>query len=221
MKEKVSISLCHSFGEYDVEVFTWIDLLKTSGELIEELTNYAYPTQDKAQAYIKELAEEYEVMEVNHTSDEEKYNQEDESDDFNEDDQPMMDEDEFWNIIELSLEQQGTEEQRLWLIDLLVQMSDEKIWSFENRMREIGRYVYNHENMVDAYRLAGVWGGDDSYSYFCSWLISRGKDIMDDVLANPMEVKYYLNSKNLTEDGARNELFGYVSVYALDKKALS
>lgn len=212
MKEKIAITVLEFDGQYDVEVFSWIDSIASKGDLIEAITEYGFDDQDGAIQYIQDLKETYTIVKLEQVSEEDM------------DDAPKegMTEEAFWELIDSSLEQKDLKTQREWLVQTLAQMSDDNIQGFGEIIRSVSSSVYYHEQRQNAYRLAGVYGNDDSVDDFCMWLISRGKDVMEDVLRDPMEVTYYLNEKNLNEYGeATNELFGYATSYAMEAKRAS
>jgi Protein of unknown function (DUF4240) len=94
----------------------------------------------------------------------------------------VVDLDEFWALIDRSRDAQIDQEEALTML-LHGRTSDE--------LQQFHRFF--DEQMARAYRW-DVWGagyvlnggmGDDSFADFCCWLIGRGRDTFEQVLADP------------------------------------
>lgn len=201
MKQKVAISVIEFDEQYDVEVYRWVEVLQIKGDLIDDLSEYGFDDQDEAIEYIKDIKENLEIVSLNQLSE----------DDF-EETEINFSEDDFWYLVHLSLEQETFDKQIEWLIELLSQMPKAYIEAFHVFMSEIEKTIHQHENRQAACTLAGVCG-DDSTLYFCRWLISRGKNAMEEILLKPQKVTKYV-----TDGKATNEAFGYVAYKALEQK---
>jgi hypothetical protein len=103
----------------------------------------------------------------------------------------MMNQDQFWNIIEASrhslhpLHADGNMERQLKdLQRLLLALPPQEIIEFRNRFHEQMAAAFHWDLWGAASIIAGGCS-NDGFAYFRSWLISRGQRIFTTALANP------------------------------------
>jgi vacuolar-type H+-ATPase subunit C/Vma6 len=94
-----------------------------------------------------------------------------------------MDETEFWTLIERSRED-GADEQEEALERLLTGRPREELEAFDRIYREQLVRAYRWDLWGAGYVIAGGMS-DDSFDYFCDWLISRGREVFEQALADP------------------------------------
>ena len=207
-QSNIAINLYEMGGEYDVEVYSWIDELNIRGQRDDELSYFGAETKEEALSIIEELKTEYGLQEYTETS---------EDDDSDEDEYGTYN---FWSLVNMSLKHTRTlDEQRIWIIKVLSKMSNEFIDQFDEELHEEQSRVQNHKKFNKIYRLAGAHGGDDSYMDCAAWVISRGKDAVEKILEDPYAIYTYMTEESLDEyDSGLNELFSYVASYARDAK---
>ena len=89
-----------------------------------------------------------------------------------------MDEREFWQVIE---DAEGDEDA---LERLLTGRSSEELREFDRIYRRQLARAYRWDLWGVGYLMNGGMS-DDSFDYFCDWLIGRGRDVFERVLAEP------------------------------------
>jgi Protein of unknown function (DUF4240) len=93
-----------------------------------------------------------------------------------------VDLDEFWALIERSREAHGDQEEALR--KLLRGRTSDELQEFHRIFDEQNARAYRWDIWGAGYVLNGGLG-DDSFDYFCYWLIGRGRDTFEQVLADP------------------------------------
>jgi Protein of unknown function (DUF4240) len=94
-----------------------------------------------------------------------------------------MDEHEFWSLIDHSREG-GADDQEERLEELLAGRSRDELEAFDRIYREQLVRAYSWDLWGAGYVIAGGMG-DDSFDYFCDWLIGQGRDVFEQALADP------------------------------------
>lgn len=204
MKEKKVIEVFYFDGSYDVEVYNWIEELNKNGMRNEELTEFGVETREEVDACIDLMKERFDVTSVRFL----KGDDEELSHVYGE-----VNEDFVWTMIDQSVSLGDVEKQRKWLITVLSQMGNEAIDAFEKCFDDIRSEIRYHSNFMRVYRLAGVWGGDDSIDYFVGRVMALGQVAAKSVLRDPYEIERY------DVHGDSGELFLYVADYARDEKS--
>ena len=96
-----------------------------------------------------------------------------------------MDEDQFWKIIALSVENTKTPDKQLYyIVEKLAELPFKSIVSFTMRIHALLFKSYNEKLWCAAY-LINSGSSDDNFEYFRLWLISRGKEAFYSALNNP------------------------------------
>jgi hypothetical protein len=93
-----------------------------------------------------------------------------------------MDENEFWTLIDRSRE--GRADQEEALEQLLTGRPRDDLEAFDRIYREQLARAYRWDLWGAGYVIAGGMS-DDSFDYFCDWLISRGRQVFEQALADP------------------------------------
>ena len=125
----------------------------------------------------------------------------------------IMDEDVFWAIIERSLQNSTSGNGQLaYLAAELEALSPSDIVAFQRRMKAL----FNDINTSKLWSVAcSIKGGcsNDSFDYFKSWVISKGKDVYYIAKNNPDRL-----ADTAYSDYCEFEIFGYVAIDAFEKK---
>ena len=96
-----------------------------------------------------------------------------------------MDENQFWEIISLSLENsENYDEQIDFIVNKLTEEPFKSIVGFVMRIDSLLYQSYNERLWCSAY-LINNGSSDDDFEYFRLWLISRGKEVFYSALNNP------------------------------------
>ncbi len=125
----------------------------------------------------------------------------------------IMDEDIFWAIVERSLQNSTSSNGQLaYLTSELEALSPSDIVAFQKRMN----ILFNDINTSKLWSVAfSIKNGcsDDSFDYFKSWVISKGKDIYYVAKNNPDRL-----ADTTYAEYCEFEIFGYVAIDAFEKK---
>ncbi|MCC7368515.1 MAG: DUF4240 domain-containing protein [Chloroflexi bacterium] len=97
-----------------------------------------------------------------------------------------MDDAAFWQLIEESRENAGGDpnEQAAELTDLLSALPAGEIVQFDRRFRELLVQAYRWDLWGAAFLIDGGCS-DDGFEYFRCWLISQGRRVYEEALADP------------------------------------
>ena len=127
----------------------------------------------------------------------------------------MLDENIFWNIIDLSLKNTSNiDDQEIFLVQEIEKLTPEEIIGFRLRTDKLLYDTYNSEMWCAGYLMNGGCS-DDGFEYFRNWVISRGKDVYLNAKKNPDT----LISEVLEENDEYDfESFWYVAIDALKNK---
>lgn len=126
----------------------------------------------------------------------------------------MLDENQFWNIIEKSLKStRGQNEQEAYLIKNLQTLSPEELIGFRLKTDKLLYDTYNSEMWCAAYIMNGGCS-DDCFEYFRLWIISRGKDVYQKAQVNPDSlITEVVTGQNYYDF----ESFWYIALKAFEK----
>ena len=95
----------------------------------------------------------------------------------------IMSDSTFWDIIARS-SAEDQDQQSKQLATELSKLSQNELIAFEGHYRSKLRQAYHWDLWAAAYIINGG-ASDDSFDYFCDWLISRGQSVYDAALENP------------------------------------
>lgn len=97
----------------------------------------------------------------------------------------MIDEDQFWSIIETSKKSSGDQEDFAQsIMNVLSELSPTEIIGFKLREEKLRFDSYTSDVWCAAY-IMNRGCSDDSFEYFRCWLIAQGKDVFYTTLKNP------------------------------------
>jgi len=97
----------------------------------------------------------------------------------------MLDENLYWQIVQESLNNSGTQDgQQEYLVRRLQKLNPKDIVGFRLRTDKLLYDTYNSEMWCAGYIMNGGCS-DDSFEYFRNWVISRGKDAYYRAKQNP------------------------------------
>lgn len=126
----------------------------------------------------------------------------------------MLEEEKFWKIVEISLENfENEEKQTDKLISEISKLSMKDMIGFNLRTAKLSNQIYNSEMWCAAYIMNGGCS-DDGFEYFKSWVISKGKEVYYKVQKNPDALIEYAT---LEMDEYEFEQFNYVAFDAYNK----
>ena len=126
-----------------------------------------------------------------------------------------MDENAFWQLIDEAHAASGGDprRQRELLTAALAQFSEDEIFTFDKFLMNRMDQAYDAA-LWEAAFIVGCGCSDDGFTYFRSWLISRGQETFERVLADPEVLAEIVESGEETQW----EEFLYVVDYAYEKK---
>lgn len=106
----------------------------------------------------------------------------------------ILEEDDYWAIIEESLEYKDDQEEQLSFLEEAVEaLSPKEIVSFQAITDKFFLQSYRADLWCAAYVIKGGCG-DDGFDYFRNWLISRGKVVYENALKNPDSLVDHIDS---------------------------
>lgn len=129
----------------------------------------------------------------------------------------VMDDQVYWQLIQDSLIETDTqEEQEEYLVNRLRVLNPQEIIGFHLRTGSLLVRSYLSELWCAAFINSGGCS-DDGFDYFRCWLISRGREAFYTVLEKPDRLLEF-TSDTQQEYEYEFEAFGYVAVYAFERK---
>ncbi|HEY5773981.1 MAG TPA: DUF4240 domain-containing protein [Chitinophagaceae bacterium] len=127
----------------------------------------------------------------------------------------MLNEDQYWKIIDLSLKNtKDQDEQEQFLIKEIGKLTPKEMTGFRLRTDKLLYDTYNSEMWCAGYIMNGGCS-DDGFEYFRNWVISRGKDVYYKAKKNPDDLVTQVNEET---DVYEFESFWYVALEAFTKK---
>ena len=127
----------------------------------------------------------------------------------------MMDEQQFWNIVERSLRNStNPDEQEAWLINELQKLSLEEIIGFRLRTDKLLYDTYTSEMWCAGF-IMNEGCSDDGFEYFRCWVISRGENVYNEAKKNPDSL---ISEVVDGQESYDFESFWYVALDAFHKK---
>jgi hypothetical protein len=97
----------------------------------------------------------------------------------------MLDENLYWQIVQESLNNSGTQDaQQEYLVRRLQKLNPKDMVGFRLRTDKLLYDTYNSEMWCAGYIMNGGCS-DDGFEYFRNWVISRGKDVYYKAKQNP------------------------------------
>ncbi|WP_375303964.1 DUF4240 domain-containing protein [Niastella sp. OAS944] len=127
----------------------------------------------------------------------------------------MLNEDLYWAIIRNSLQNsEDQDEQEMYLISALKQLSPVEIVGFRLRTDKLLYDTYNSEMWCAGFIMNGGCS-DDGFEYFRNWVISRGKEVYYKAKENPDSL---IDQTDLELEEYEFESFWYVALEAFREK---
>jgi Protein of unknown function (DUF4240) len=127
-----------------------------------------------------------------------------------------MDDDTFWAVIEKTVEYEGEDERQMAaLTNEFRGLTAAEIEGFERAFQRQQLRAYDWRLWGAAHVIHGG-AGDDSFEYFQRWLISKGRDVFDAILADPDLLADVLPDE--PEGPCEFEEFAYVASHAWQAK---
>ena len=128
--------------------------------------------------------------------------------------QSKMTDDRFWGLIDQARagSQASASPQRLTRV--LEGLSSSEIQDFDHAFYE-KLCDLNHWRLCGAGHVISGGMGDDSFHYFRSWIIGKGKVVFDVALTNPDELGRFVDTLDID-----NELLEYVPLNVLEKRGI-
>jgi len=127
----------------------------------------------------------------------------------------MLKEEQFWGIVEKSLEDTwGEEEQEEKLIQEIAKLSPKEMIGFRLRTDKLLYDTYNSAMWCAGY-LMNEGCSDDGFEYFRNWLISRGKETYYQAKENP---DHLIEEVSADQSFYDFESFWYVALEAFQRK---
>lgn len=120
-----------------------------------------------------------------------------------------MNRDEFWTIIDSTLEAKDQDEQLGLIKTELKKLSDAEIVSFDNIFRELHGELYKWSLWMAASIITGYWS-DDGFIDFRYWVISKGRIVFENALKNPDSLAEVITQSDIDNYAAFEE-FGYIA----------
>lgn len=126
-----------------------------------------------------------------------------------------MDADEFWQLIDKTLETGGGDvsKQADLLVEILVKRSVDEIFAYEKIMDDLLDKAYDGA-LWDAADIIGCGCSDDGFLDFRAWLISNGQEVYEKALVDPESL---VDIIDVDDDGKQGALI-YVAMTAYEKK---
>lgn len=127
-----------------------------------------------------------------------------------------MDRNEFWGLIgsvNLKVDIDDQEAVLRATREALCELSSGEIAQWYEVYRELHNEAYR-DDLWDAVAACGIHASDDGFIDFRAWLISRGQEVYEAVLADPRVLADYVPEPR----EANFELYGYVSVDAYSER---
>jgi predicted DNA-binding WGR domain protein len=125
---------------------------------------------------------------------------------------------EFWSLIERSKKNaEDLESQIMMLAEYLQKRSIDDIIAFEHILQGMLAKSYQTNLWGAAYLINGGCS-DDGFDYFRGWLIAKGKDVFQNVLANPDNLSKYIHTDDFDFREYECEIMLGVSSMAFEMK---
>lgn len=96
----------------------------------------------------------------------------------------MLDEEEFWGIVDKSLVYEKEEEQMNFLVKEVSRMSAQDMIGFRFRTEKLLNDIYTSDMWCAGYIMNGGCS-DDGFEYFRRWVVSRGKEVYYNAKRDP------------------------------------
>jgi hypothetical protein len=126
--------------------------------------------------------------------------------------QPNITDQQFWELIDHARAGSPSSADPDGLAKLLTALSDEQILDFGHMFREKICDLNDWRLWGAGFVIAGGMG-DDSFHYFRSWIVGKGKQVFDLAMKNPDDLGPFIDDPEVD-----NELLEYVTVDILEDR---
>ena len=126
----------------------------------------------------------------------------------------MLPEEQFWSILEQASDGATTSADPETLAELLTPLSTEDVTAFGNLFYQKLCDLNSHRLWGAGFVITGGMG-DDSFHYFRSWIIGKGRKVFELALSNPDELGPYVDDPDVD-----NELLEYVATEICESRGL-
>ena len=123
-----------------------------------------------------------------------------------------MTEERFWNLIEQARPSKAASANPKRMAEVLSALSSDEVIDFGAAFYE-KVCLLNHWNIWGAGYVISGGMGDDSFHYFRSWIVGKGKAVFDVALGNPDELGPFIDGS-----GVDNELLEYAPIEVLQQR---
>ena len=129
----------------------------------------------------------------------------------------MMDEEQFWAIVQTAVDEAGNDEDEYLEVVKreLSKLSLKEMIGFRLRTDKLLYDSYTSEMWCAGYLMNGGCS-DDGFEYFRLWVISRGRKVYEAAMANPDNLIDYIGDDD-EMDFFEFELFWYVALEAFEE----
>lgn len=127
---------------------------------------------------------------------------------------PRIADERFWQLIDKARADNPATAQPKQLKKALSQLTDEEISAFGHMFTEKLCDLNQWRLWAAGYIIAGGMG-DDSFHYFRSWIIGKGKNVFEVALRDPDELGPYVDDKEVD-----NESLEYVAIDILRERGV-
>ena len=125
----------------------------------------------------------------------------------------------FWALIDEARAGSHASAPPKQLSKLLERLDDQEILEFGHKFYE-NLCQLNHWNLWAAGHVITGGMGDDSFHYFWSWIIGKGKLAFDTAMRDPDELAAFINRQDVENDDVDNELLEYVALEVLEGRGI-
>ncbi len=119
----------------------------------------------------------------------------------------------FWSVIAATKPEEGFDAQAQRLNDLLSALPTAAVEGFEQMFHDYRNQAEDHADLREMAQELGGGAGDDGWSDFCSWVVSRGREVYRAALQNPST----LRSVAAESEAVDFEEFQYVAGRIINK----
>ena len=127
---------------------------------------------------------------------------------------PNIADDQFWKLIDQARAGSYGSAKPERLGEILNRLSDDEVLDFGHAFYEKLCDLNQWRLWAAGYVIAGGMG-DDSFHYFRSWIVGKGKNVFEVALKNPDELGPFVDNSEVD-----NELLEYVAVNVLEQRGI-
>jgi hypothetical protein len=126
----------------------------------------------------------------------------------------MLSEEQFWSILEQARDGATTSASPQKLAEVLMPLSSEEVAAFGHQFYEKICDLNSYRLWVAGFVITGYMS-DDSFHYFRSWIVGKGREVFELALANPDDLGPHIDNPEVD-----NELLEYIAVELCENRGL-